>query len=64
MRENISLEALQEKLTFVSLSAITMIDIQNGSAASQHDAAVQLMIHPQCVDLGLGMDMSEECSIG
>ena len=31
-----------------------------GSAASQHDAAVQLMIHPQCVDFGLGMDMSED----
>ena len=50
MRENISLEALQEKLTFVSLSAITMIDIQNLAGRNSVLSTEYSYLDPQCVE--------------
>lgn len=50
VRENISLEALQKKLTFVSLSAITMIDVQNLTGRDSALSAEYSYLDPQCVD--------------
>ena len=50
VRENISLEALQEKLTFVSLSAITMIDIQNLAGRNSVLSTEYSYLDPQCVE--------------
>lgn len=50
VRENISLEALQEKLAFVSLSAITMIDLQNLTGRDSVLSAEYSYLDPRCAE--------------